>query len=239
MKDYNFLISIVGFFSDFRNSVCLEKSNSGKSNQLTSEKSDKNTRRSSSNVDTIKTFGFEGVEDSYWTDMIIHGNPEDQVLFEPKSKNEMPIVEGEAAFNASPKSDYIHEPSVVSFESQAENTAGHTDEKLEDYTPTVLILNFTDLESVPSEANLNKIFSRYGPLHESDTEVLNKSKRAKVVFKRRSDAETAFSSAGKFSIFGPSLVSYRLNYSPSPRKPSTPGTKRKRKNAKSVEGNQL
>lgn len=104
----------------------------------------------------------------------------------------------------------------------------------EDSSPTALILNFTDLESVPLVENLNKIFSRYGTLNESDTEVLKKSKRAKVVFKRRADAETAFSSAGKYSIFGPSLVSYQLKYLPSKRQKESSGTtKRGTKTAKS------
>ncbi|XP_010558277.1 PREDICTED: uncharacterized protein LOC104826984 [Tarenaya hassleriana] len=78
--------------------------------------------------------------------------------------------------------------------------------------PNALILNFTDLDSVPSVEKLNKIFSRYGALRESETEVMKKSKKAKVVFKRGEDAETAFSSAGKYSIFGPSLLSYRLKH---------------------------
>ncbi|KAJ6742591.1 TUDOR/PWWP/MBT SUPERFAMILY PROTEIN [Salix viminalis] len=93
--------------------------------------------------------------------------------------------------------------------------------------PTALILNFTDLEAVPSETNLNRIFSHFGPLKEMETRVLKKSKRAKVVFRRSADAETAFSSAGKYSVFGPSLVSYRLKYITSTNGKSSPNaTKR-------------
>ncbi|XP_010490766.1 PREDICTED: uncharacterized protein LOC104768466 [Camelina sativa] len=75
-----------------------------------------------------------------------------------------------------------------------------------------LILKFADSGSVPSEAKLNEIFNRYGPLHESKTKVTKKGKRAKVLFKRSEDAKTAFSSTGKYSIFGPSLLSYKLEY---------------------------
>ncbi|EOA20002.1 hypothetical protein CARUB_v10000267mg [Capsella rubella] len=78
--------------------------------------------------------------------------------------------------------------------------------------PYALILNFADSGSVPSEEKLNEIFNRYGPLHESKTKVTKKGKRAKVLFKRGEDAKTAFSSAGKYSIFGPSLLSYKLEY---------------------------
>ncbi|XP_010423790.1 PREDICTED: uncharacterized protein LOC104708846 isoform X2 [Camelina sativa] len=78
--------------------------------------------------------------------------------------------------------------------------------------PYALILKFADSGSVPSVEKLNEIFNRYGPLHESKTTVTKKGKRAKVLFKRSEDAETAFSSAGKYSIFGPSLLSYRLEY---------------------------
>lgn len=78
--------------------------------------------------------------------------------------------------------------------------------------PYALILNFADSGLVPSEQKLNEIFNRYGPIHESKTKVTKKGKRAKVVFKRGEDAKTAFSSSGKYSIFGPSLQSYRLEY---------------------------
>ncbi|KAL0316263.1 UNVERIFIED_CONTAM: hypothetical protein Sradi_5504500 [Sesamum radiatum] len=109
-----------------------------------------------------------------------------------------------------------------------ENPSVQINEVSEEDFPTALILNFTNLEAIPSIVNLNEIFSHYGPLKESETEIFSKSKRAKVIFKRRADAETAFSSTGKYSIFGPSLVSYRLNYAPSPRK-SRAASKRNKK----------
>lgn len=207
----NKLISMIRFFTDFRNSVCLENSNPDPENihLLTSEMSNKRTPENSSD-------GFKEIEDTYQTNMTIQGTSGEKILNEPGGEKEMPNVE-EAA-------------------EQSNVNPGHVNEELEKYSPTAFILNFSDLESIPSEANLNKIFSKHGPLIESDTEVFKKSNRAKVVFKRRDDAETAFSSTGKFSIFGPSLISYRLHYSPSPRKPSNPGRKRKRKDVTSVKG---
>lgn len=78
--------------------------------------------------------------------------------------------------------------------------------------PNALILKFASSGSVPSEEKLNSIFNRYGPLRESETRVMKKGKKARVVFRRGEDAETAFSSSGKYSIFGPSLLSYSLKY---------------------------
>ncbi|KAF2600118.1 hypothetical protein F2Q68_00007013 [Brassica cretica] len=78
--------------------------------------------------------------------------------------------------------------------------------------PNALILKFASSGSVPSEEKLNSIFNRYGPLRESETRVMKKGKKARVVFIRGEDAETAFSSSGKYSIFGPSLLGYSLKY---------------------------
>ncbi|URE36753.1 PWWP domain [Musa troglodytarum] len=76
--------------------------------------------------------------------------------------------------------------------------------------PTALVLTFSEASSIPAEADLIKLFGRYGPLMEAETEVTKSKNHAKIVFKRRSDAEVALSNAGKYSIFGHTLVSYRL-----------------------------
>lgn len=94
---------------------------------------------------------------------------------------------------------------------------------------TALIFKFTSLESVPSITNLNKIFSRYGPLLELETQLMMKKNCVKVVFERRSDAETAFSSSGKFGIFGPALLSYRLDFSPKLQRTPRAGRQKKKR----------
>lgn len=200
IEGYSSLISIACFFSDFRKSICMEYNNL----QGNQKSTDEQKTESLCELETTGTFKFEGMEDSYWTDRIIESRREERLLFEPKmdTKNHNVVAELDSG-------DRIN--TMVS-ESALENPSRIADNKADEYSPTVLILNFTNLESVPPIINLNEIFSRYGPLNESETEVLSKSKRAKVVFKRRSDAETAFSSTGKFSIFGPALVSYRLKY---------------------------
>ncbi|KAK9290413.1 hypothetical protein L1049_008582 [Liquidambar formosana] len=248
MRGCDLLVPEVSFFTDFRNSVCLDHPSSRKQKESLEEKSGRKTGRKSSKAETTETSELEYVKDSYWTDRIIAGIPEEhlspenqdetgQFMAETPIEKVMPIVESEAAPELSIDLEFKQQTASANLELQAEEPVGHINSK-EELSPTALILNFTDLDSVPSETNLNKIFSRYGPLNESETEVLSKSSRAKVVFKRKSDAETAFSSAGKFSIFGPSLVSYRLKYLPStPGKASSLATKRSRKDATSVESN--
>ncbi|CAK9154577.1 unnamed protein product [Ilex paraguariensis] len=237
MKGYGFLMSMASFFSDFRKSICLENSSSWTGKESIGKVPGNKKRKKSSNLENCATFGFEGIEDSYWTDRVIQGNSEEQVLFETETPIEkaMPTLKQEAAVDIIPNFDNKQETTDGIIGLEAEKPTGQKDEECKVNFPTALILNFTNLESVPSVADLNKIFSRFGPLNESETEVLSKSKRAKVVFKRHSDADTAFSSAGKFSIFGPSLVSYSLKYSP-PRKTSTPASKRNKKGT-SMQGN--
>ncbi|GKV30153.1 hypothetical protein SLEP1_g39003 [Rubroshorea leprosula] len=224
LKEYNFLTSIVSFFAEHRNSIFLESNSSEKHEQSV----------------TV---------DSSWADKILQCLPEEILKADchnqaadvlPETPNEDGVSTVELQSSVQPSANLDSEPTstVANPEMETEKPVKPLSESSnEDSSPTALILKFTDLDSVPIVENLNKIFSRYGPLNESDTQVLKKSNRAKVVFKRPADAETAFSSAGKYSIFGPSLVSYRLKYLPSTlHKVSSGTTKRSRKKAKSGAG---
>ncbi|KAH7866184.1 hypothetical protein Vadar_016792 [Vaccinium darrowii] len=195
VKGYNLLASSVSFLTEFRNSFCMEKSTSRDDQNPTRKVSSKKSGKNLPGVETTETSEFGGTEDSYWRDMIVQSNTEEQVLFEPEipKENGSPTVVPEATLESGQGLDLEQKTAVIDRESE---------------------------------------------IKPEDTEVLKKSKRAKVVFKRRSDAETAFSSSGKFSTFGPSLVSYRLNYLPSTsRKSPISATKRSKKAATSVEGN--
>ncbi|KAI3923246.1 hypothetical protein MKW92_009033 [Papaver armeniacum] len=97
-----------------------------------------------------------------------------------------------------------------------DNNANQLSDVQEKKGPTALLLKFTEPYSVPSVTNLNKTFRRFGPLKESETQVVKDSNSAIVVFKAYNDAEVALSSAGKFSIFGPAVVSYELSCFPLP-----------------------
>lgn len=99
----------------------------------------------------------------------------------------------------------------------------------EDYFSTALILTFTNLNLAPSVTKLHKMFSCFGPLKESESKVLNKSKQVKIVFKNRLDAETAFIKLGEHRIFGPLLRSYRLKYVRSCSPEASPSHLRKHK----------
>ncbi|XAR69033.1 Non-specific serine/threonine protein kinase [Bertholletia excelsa] len=149
----------------------------------------------------------------------VESNVVRKLLFEPETSNEK-------GSQLDPTLNSIPEAAVMNCELEGKTASGMEGKIEEEYSPTALTLNFSNFESIPSKSNLNKIFSRYGPLMKSQTQLLKKSKRAKVVFKRRADAEIAFSSSGKFSIFGPCLISYSLNYEPSiTHKTSTSATK--------------
>lgn len=229
MNAYSILMSRAGLFCDYRNLTFSETTVSGDRTKTP----EKHIGQNSSNSASAETLSIEGIEDSYWTDRIIECNPEDQVLFEPEVQTEedFPNAKWETSPGLSPSLDNKQEVGPLVENSEREKLSDLVDGNSE-YSPTALILNFSDLESVPPIADLNTIFSQYGPLCESETQLIHKSKRAKVVFKRRADAETAFSKSGKFRIFGPSLISYSLQYSPSPRKSSCT-SKRKRKYAAS------
>lgn len=73
-----------------------------------------------------------------------------------------------------------------------------------------LVLHFSRPSAIPSRSDLIKIFSQYGPVNEAKTEIANNANCAKVIFKRRMDAEAAFAGAGKISALGPALASFRL-----------------------------
>ncbi|XP_051127334.1 PWWP domain-containing protein 5-like [Andrographis paniculata] len=220
-------LSLPGFLSEFRNTNCLEKSSPG----CTTQDAVEHKGEIPSNLGAADNFGVDGSEDSYWPDRIIQSYPEHQEI--PLTDN---LRAAELEANTDPVLnlvDNIKERDIGSTGLDGEGSSLPMKEASEEYFPTGLILNFTSLESIPPIENLNEIFRRYGPLQEEDTEVLTKSKRAKLTFKRREDAETAFSSTGKYSIFGPSLVSYRLNYTPSSRK-SRAKAKQLRKKGKSL-----
>ena len=75
---------------------------------------------------------------------------------------------------------------------------------------TVLALTFSGSDDVPTEADFNKAFGYFGSLREAETEVIKFEKSFQFVFKRLSDAEVALRGAGKYNIFGTTLVSFKL-----------------------------
>ncbi|KAJ6813456.1 uncharacterized protein M6B38_144295 [Iris pallida] len=167
------------------------------------------------------------MKDSYWSDTNLEKRPRKKSLSDLKRKGEsheqtqqkkrksaggrplslpsVSMLENEqklqlVAMNTNIKYPFIAERPIISVAEKI------VDERM----PTALILSFSSSDTLPSPTDLIRIFSRYGPLKEAETDVVIKTNCAKVVFKRRVDAEAAFSSAGKYSIFGPGLLSYQL-----------------------------
>ncbi|PIA39800.1 hypothetical protein AQUCO_02600335v1 [Aquilegia coerulea] len=251
MKGYSFLTNIVGFFSDFRNSISLESSSLGK--HKSSEKKNGGGRsgigsRRPLNIEISSndTFDFEDLGDSYWTDRIIQSSPEKELSHRNKRKGSSFEVEDALSLSLAEQNldeDYVPIKEKPSRKNQkrkkktqvvlpVDETAASDSElfSLNDYEgateepvsrlnennyvhasyPMALLMSFSELDSIPSEINLNKIFRRFGPLKESETEVVRDTSSAKVVFKKQADAEVAFSSAAKFSIFGSAHVNYQL-----------------------------
>ncbi|KAG9453324.1 hypothetical protein H6P81_006228 [Aristolochia fimbriata] len=212
MKGYSFLTALLSYFCEYRELLLEDNSRLTKQKKKMGASKTGGEKSTKTEKSSMETFKFDDVKDSYWTDRIVHNGEGESV----KQSASVPINEGEENTSL----DTNHEL---------------TDERIEEEcSPTALILNFTDADSLPTESDLKKIFSRYGPLNESETEVMRKSKRAKVVFKRQADAEVAFSSAGKFSIFGPALTSYRLRYLPSSSKSNHGATTSSRKDASTM-----
>ncbi|TKY51807.1 Serine/threonine-protein kinase ATM [Spatholobus suberectus] len=210
LGDYSSLNVIVSFFSDFRNSIIVAN-DSGKENSPTNKV---DTKRKKLPVGgSSETFEFDDLSGTYLIDMVIKSGSEKQKSQRSSRRDyqhapaepEKPVIVYTRRSNSRKQCSDNNHVAVL------EKPSGCIDEN----SPAELVLNFTELDSVPSEMSLNKIFRRFGPLSESETEVDRGSSRARVVFKKHADAEVAFSSAKKFNIFGPVLVNYKLNHTPS------------------------
>ncbi|KAH9621177.1 hypothetical protein KSS87_002103 [Heliosperma pusillum] len=206
---YSFLGEIVSFFAEFRNWAV--------SNQRQKMRRGPSRKRKSSTpvVGTPETFEFDDRNDSYWRDMVVQNNAESKPARRGrKRKDEQGLsVDSEKPSQSKPRKSSRKQYFHGSLGSTVETTLG--DKERQNQLPTELLLNFTGVGTIPSEINLNKTFRCFGPLKESETEIDVQSSRARVVFKKRSDAEVAYSSAAMFNIFGSPLVNYQLNYTPS------------------------
>ncbi|KAK9059781.1 hypothetical protein SSX86_020485 [Deinandra increscens subsp. villosa] len=173
-------------------------------------------KRKTSNENEPDEFEFDDVNDSYWTDRIIQNHPEEQVLQEnPARGGEHQIVAYEQEkppvkpTRRSNKKRFFSDNHEIAANEQSELIA-----RRQQNLATEVLMKFAGGIYFPSEIHLNKMFRRFGPLMESETEVDRQSGRARVVFKKCSDAEVAHGSAGRFNIFGSISVNYELNYTP-------------------------
>ncbi|KAK5835826.1 hypothetical protein PVK06_011536 [Gossypium arboreum] len=200
IKSYSSLNIIISFFSDFRDSTVLDR--------LSGDKAvGKRKKSPNSIIGSSETFEFEDMSDTYWTDRIVQNGSEEQPsLGTSRGQYQFVPVELDKPIQKVRKSRKRY--SDTSYDLTAQKPPGYVDER----APAEIVMSFPEINSVPSETKLNKMFKHFGPLKESETEVDRETRRARVVFRRSSDAEIAYNSAGKFNIFGPVPVTYQLNY---------------------------
>ncbi|KAI4384436.1 hypothetical protein MLD38_002594 [Melastoma candidum] len=189
------------FFSDFRNSVAVGLDLSVGSVAGKRRKSSKYAGGSS------EAFEFEDVNDSYWTDRTVGNSFEDNPDGAVNGENRSAPFEHEKPRKAG-RRPYTRRQDVEVSKPLPEKPAGYVDPN----SPAELVMSFPEPRFIPSEVSLNRTFKRFGPLNVLQTELDRDGNRARVVFKKSSDAEIACSSASKFNIFGSLAVNYQLNY---------------------------
>ncbi|KAL6610352.1 hypothetical protein ACP70R_040321 [Stipagrostis hirtigluma subsp. patula] len=204
LNGHSFSPMIISYFSDYRNYVVSAATEASIVEKGTSRRGRKRRVMPSPEVETT-----DHMQDSYWSGLSLHNHPIHDLrkassTTRPRrrrrSSRETCLPSSELGASAPKKQIQVIERSII-----------HVDEKLVDeLKPTALVLSFGRSAAVPSETSLIKMFSRYGPLKECETEVQKDTNTVKVVFKKRVDAERAFSAAGKYGTFGPSLRSFRL-----------------------------
>jgi hypothetical protein len=202
MDKYNSSAMIISYFSDYRNYVVSATTEANVIEKTASKRGRKKRVLPSPELETT-----DHMQDSYWSGLSLHNHPIHSLK--------------RAVINTRPrrKRKSVYDLSSIQHEEVApkkqiqviERSIIHVDEKIVDeWKPTALVLSFGRSTALPSETDLVKKFGRYGPLKESETEVQKNTNTVKIVFKKRADAERAFSDAGKYGTFGPSLRSYRL-----------------------------
>ncbi|KAM3359666.1 hypothetical protein P3S68_019377 [Capsicum galapagoense] len=215
LKRYNFFKTISTFFSGFRKSVAVGQKSRRQNSSVGRPGGGRKRKATQSVAGFAEEFEFDDVNDSYWTDRIVQNCGEEQPLQSSQSgegEHQLTVHEpeksnkpGRRSYTRRRKSvaDYVITPAVPP-----------EDIEKRKHEPAELILIFAEGGPLPSEMSLNKMFRRFGPLKELETEVRQESSRARVVFKRGSDAEVAHSSVGKFNIFGSRQVTYEISYTP-------------------------
>ncbi|XP_066362527.1 uncharacterized protein [Miscanthus floridulus] len=205
MNGYSFSPMIISYFNDFRNYIVSTTTEANIVDKGTSRRGRKRKEvLSSPEVETT-----DHMQDSYWSGLSLHNHPINDLRKE--SPNTRPRRRRRSSRHAYVPLSELGDPVPKKQIQVMERSIIHVDEKMVDeLKPTALVLSFGRSAAIPSELDLVKMFSRYGPLKERETEVHKETKTVKVVFKKRADAERAFSVAGKYGTFGPSLRSYRL-----------------------------
>ncbi|KAG6511475.1 hypothetical protein ZIOFF_029543 [Zingiber officinale] len=194
----------------------------GEEKHLEEERAEKDKKR---RVEALSVFS-EMIEtdhmmDSYWSDLISHNRPTkiEVEVHAPAQRKKRKTSRQTSALISVPvvqATEHIQIgiacPTMKQVLSSDRPIISVNAKIVDRCMPTALVLNFNKSSPLPSEVDLIRIFCRYGPIVEVATEVQQESNSVKLIFKRLTDAEMAFSSARKYGWFGPSLLSYHLRY---------------------------
>ncbi|GER51304.1 Tudor/PWWP/MBT superfamily protein [Striga asiatica] len=156
-------------------------------------------------------YEFDDINDSYWTDRVVQNYSDEQNQHLNNNNcgvNGLGSVQKQAKMGRRPRKRFSY---TAIADSEREDRVKRAKQES---SPAELILKFVQRNNIPSEINLNKMFRRFGPLMESETEVDHENGCAKVIFKRGCDAEVARDSSERFNIFGAGLVNYQIGYEP-------------------------
>ncbi|KAJ0899322.1 putative non-specific serine/threonine protein kinase [Helianthus annuus] len=85
-------------------------------------------------------------------------------------------------------------------------------DNVEEVKGTAFLLKFSPDHPLPANQDLNSVFSKYGALVESETQVLNENLSGQVVFRDSSSAGGAFWGLQNDKPFGPVLVNYKIQH---------------------------
>ncbi|OEL29228.1 hypothetical protein BAE44_0009753 [Dichanthelium oligosanthes] len=150
--------------------------------------------------------------DSFWSELCLHNDP----IYSLKtgSTRTKPTHKRRSSLERSVPSSQQVQPATLAPKKHIQvmqRPIIHVNAKMaHEVKPTALVLVFGRPAALSSETDIIKMFRHYGPLQQTETEVRKDTNTVKVVFKKRADAERAFSVAGSYFPFGPWLQSYRL-----------------------------
>ncbi|XP_010554538.1 PREDICTED: protein starmaker-like isoform X2 [Tarenaya hassleriana] len=194
-----------GFFLDYRNSVIPQQPPPDKV-------SGKRGRPSNSNIGGTEAFEFEEMSDTYWNDRVVHNGGEEQKPPAERGDYQVVPVELKPAQIQRTRRPYTKRKHAENNNNNNSVSASNKPAGFDENSPAELIMSFSEMDTIPSEVNLNKMLRHFGPIRESQTEVDRDTSRARVIFRKCGDAEVAYNSAGRFNIFGSKVVNYELSY---------------------------
>lgn len=205
MNGYSFSPMIISYFNDYRNYIVSTTTEAN----IVDKGSSRRGRKRKEVLPSPEVETTDHMQDSYWSGLSLHNHPIHDL--QKESPTTRPRRRRRSSRHAYVPLSELGDPVPKKQIQVMERSIIHVDEKMVDeLKPTALVLSFGRSAAIPSELDLVKMFSRYGPLKEGETQVHKETKTVKVVFKKRADAERAFSVAGKYDTFGPLLRSYRL-----------------------------